>query len=85
MLVSDFQSFEPYDLDTRQEVQFKLQDLPKNVQAFNFIFGGAPRVFKDQDPGIGSTTNLLSAACTAFIVSSGTRGAGHSILTISFR
>lgn len=39
-----------YDLDTRDEVKFKLADLHKNVQSFSFIFGGAPRIFKDQDP-----------------------------------
>lgn len=50
VLVCDFQTFELYDLDTRQEVKLKLSDLSKHVQEFSFIFGGAPRVFKDQDP-----------------------------------
>ena len=50
VLVCDFQTFELYDLDTRDEVKFKLADLHKNVQSFSFIFGGAPRIFKDQDP-----------------------------------
>lgn len=50
VLVCDFQSFELYDLDTREELKFKLADLHKNIHAFGFIFGGAARVFKDQDP-----------------------------------
>jgi hypothetical protein len=50
LLLCNFQDFELYDLDTRECVKFALADLPKHVQAFSFIFGGAPRVFKDQDP-----------------------------------
>jgi hypothetical protein len=50
VLVCDFQSFEHFDLDTREEIKFKLADLHKNVHAFGFIFAGAARVFKDQDP-----------------------------------
>ena len=50
VLVCDFQNFELYDLDERTEVKFKLQDLPKHVEAFNFILGKKKVAFKDQDP-----------------------------------
>lgn len=50
LLVSDFQSFELYDLDEGVSVCFRLADLPKHVEAFNFIRGLEKRVFKDQDP-----------------------------------
>jgi hypothetical protein len=50
VLVCDFQTFRLFDLDSREDKKFKLADLHKNVHLFSFIFGGAPRVFKDQDP-----------------------------------
>jgi hypothetical protein len=50
LLLSDFQSFELIDLETRQETRFALADLPKHVEAFDFIRGREKRVFKDQDP-----------------------------------
>ena len=50
VLVCDFQKFELYDLDTRSETKFSLKELPKYIQAFSFVFGGTPRVFRDQDP-----------------------------------
>ena len=69
VLVSDFQSFELYDLDTRQELKFKLKDLPKHVQAFSFIFGGAPRVFKDQDPVNIEASELMGKLHDALLAS----------------
>jgi hypothetical protein len=73
VLISDFQSFELYDLDTRQEVKFKLKDLSKHVQAFSFIFGGAPRVFKDQDPVNIEASELMGKLHDA-LLASGYRG-----------
>jgi hypothetical protein len=49
ILLCDFQTFELYDLETRKEWKFGLYDLPKNVQAFSFIFGGVQREFKQED------------------------------------
>ena len=37
ILVSDFQTFELYDLDEREEISFALADLPKHVEKFSFI------------------------------------------------
>ena len=50
ILVSDFQNFELHDLDNREQVAFKLEELPEHVEAFGFILGVQKRVFRDQDP-----------------------------------
>ena len=50
ILLSDFQSFELYDLDEREEVSFRLADLPAHVDKLSFILGVQKRTFKDQDP-----------------------------------
>ena len=50
ILVSDFQTFELYDLDEREEVAFPLSDLPAHVESFGFILGVQRRTFRDQDP-----------------------------------
>jgi restriction-modification enzyme MmeI-like protein len=39
ILVSDFQTFELYDLDEGEAVKFPLADLPQHVEAFGFILG----------------------------------------------
>ena len=50
LLLSDFQSFELYDLDEGEEIKFKLADLPKHVDKLGFITGVQRRTFRDQDP-----------------------------------
>lgn len=50
ILVSDFQSFELYDLDEREQIAFRLPDLAKHVDNFSFILGVQKRTFRDQDP-----------------------------------
>jgi hypothetical protein len=50
VLVSDFQSFELYDLDEDDHASFTLADLPQHVEKFGFILGVQKRSFKDQDP-----------------------------------
>jgi len=50
ILLSDFQSFELYDLEEDEAVAFRLSDLPKNVEKLGFILGLQKRTFKDQDP-----------------------------------
>jgi hypothetical protein len=51
ILLSDFQTFELYDLDEGGDpIQFALADLPQNVEAFGFIIGVQKRTFRDQDP-----------------------------------
>ncbi len=50
ILVSDFQTFELYDLEEGEDIAFPLADLPKHVEKFGFILGVQKRTFKDQDP-----------------------------------
>ena len=50
LLLSDFQSFELYDLDEDDEIRFKLADLALHVERFGFIMGVQRRTFRDQDP-----------------------------------
>ena len=50
ILLCDFQTFELYDLETRDEWKIGLQELPEKVQIFSFMFGGVQRQFKDEDP-----------------------------------
>jgi hypothetical protein len=50
LLLSDFRSFELYDLTEGDEYKFALADLPRHVEAFGFILGVQKRVFLDQDP-----------------------------------
>ena len=48
VLVSDFQSFELYDLGERVRIAFPLSELPDHVQAFGFVNGWQRRNFRDQ-------------------------------------
>lgn len=50
ILLSDFQLFELYDLETGAVDKFSLAELPHHVEAFGFIIGVQKRIFKDQDP-----------------------------------
>lgn len=50
ILLSDFQSFELYDLEEGDEVAFSLSDLPQQVEKLGFIVGVQKRSFRDQDP-----------------------------------
>jgi hypothetical protein len=50
LLISDFQTFELYDLDEDTRVRFALHQLPEHVDDFSFIRGVERRHFTDQDP-----------------------------------
>lgn len=50
ILLSDFQTFELYDLEEGDAVFFPLADLPRHIEKFGFILGVQKRSFKDQDP-----------------------------------
>lgn len=50
LLVSDFQTFELYDLEDDTAVRFLLHQLPDHVEDFTFILGVQKRAFRDQDP-----------------------------------
>ena len=50
ILLSDFATFELYDLDEDDHISFALADLPQHVEKFGFILGVQKRTFRDQDP-----------------------------------
>jgi len=50
VLVSDFQSFELYDLEDNTTSRFILRRLPEHIEEFGFILGVQKRSFRDQDP-----------------------------------
>jgi hypothetical protein len=50
VLVSDFQTFELYDLDDNRRSRFLLHQLPDHVEDFTFILGVRKRTFREQDP-----------------------------------
>jgi hypothetical protein len=50
VLVSDFQTFELYDLEDNTRIRFTLHQFPDRVQYFGFILGVEKRTFRDQDP-----------------------------------
>ena len=50
VLVSDFEHFRPYDLETGEQHAFALKDLPRHIRLFGFVAGYQSRAFKDQDP-----------------------------------
>ena len=68
VLVSDFQRFELYDLESGAEHTFTLPELHTKVELFGFIAGYQKREFKDQDPvnieaseRMGELHDMLSA------------------------
>ena len=50
ILLSDFQTFELYDLEEGEELKISLADPAKHVEKFGFLIGVERREFKDQDP-----------------------------------
>ena len=56
VLISDFARFRIYDLDTKEQHDFNLADLSKNIKLFGFIAGYQTRSFGQQDP-----VNILAA------------------------
>lgn len=63
ILLSDFQTFELFDLDIEPEkpLKFRLSDLADNVQSFGFIVGQERRVFRDQDPVNIKASEMMGA------------------------
>ncbi|AKE64471.1 Type II restriction enzyme, methylase subunit YeeA [Microcystis aeruginosa NIES-2549] len=49
ILVSDFQRFKLYDLDSGNQWEFELSNFVDNVHLFDFIAGYEKRVYKDED------------------------------------
>lgn len=69
VLVSDFARFRFYDLDNKEQHDFYLADLSKNIKLFGFIAGYQTRSFGQQDPvniqaaeKLGKLHDLLKAS-----------------------
>ncbi len=69
LLVSDFQTFELYDLEDGGEWRFTLDALPDHVELFGFMIGVERRPFREQDPvnvevaaKVGALHDALQAA-----------------------
>jgi hypothetical protein len=50
ILVSDFERFRLFDLDTGNNHEFLLRELPAYVHLFGFVAGYQKRTYKDEDP-----------------------------------
>ncbi|MCA3565236.1 MAG: class I SAM-dependent DNA methyltransferase [Methylocystis sp.] len=63
ILLSDFQTFELYDLDIDAEtpLRFRLSELPDHIQAFGFIVGQERRIFRNQDPASIAASEMMGA------------------------
>jgi hypothetical protein len=59
LLVCDFQRFQLTDLRDGREWKFHLSDLPKHVEAFAFILGAQPRVFRNQSKASIAASELM--------------------------
>jgi hypothetical protein len=59
ILVCDFEDFKLYDLEENLNKTFKLKDLVKNVQLFNFILGYPKQNYKEQDPANIKAAELM--------------------------
>ena len=59
ILVSDFQTFELHDLAERQQLSFRLPELPEHVDSFAFIRGVQKRTFRDQEPANVKAADLV--------------------------
>ena len=59
ILVCDFEDFKLFDLEENLNKTFKLKDLVKNVQLFNFILGYPKQNYKEQDPANIKAAELM--------------------------
>ncbi|MDQ3747410.1 MAG: N-6 DNA methylase [Acidobacteriota bacterium] len=50
VLISDFSKFRLFNLETNEEIEFPLEELPNNTQLFGAISGYQKREYKEQDP-----------------------------------
>jgi len=59
LLLSDFQRFELIDFETRREWRFPLAELKRHIEAFGFILGVQPRIFRNQSPANAKASALM--------------------------
>ena len=61
LLLCDFQTWELIDLDLDEEVRFRLEELPEQIDRFGFMMGVHRRAFRDQDPVNIQASELVGA------------------------
>ncbi|MDP4031695.1 MAG: hypothetical protein Q8P60_02375 [Pseudorhodobacter sp.] len=61
ILLSDFQTFELYDLEDGDDLKFDLVDFHKHVHKLGFVTGIQKKTFKDQDPVNIKASELVGA------------------------
>ncbi len=59
ILVCDFENFRLYDLEDQKTIEFKLNELVKNVNHFGYILGYQKKVYKEQDPANIKAAELM--------------------------
>ncbi len=59
LMLSDFQTFELYDLEDDDSITFPLEELHKYVEKFGFFIGVRKREFRDQDPANVKASELV--------------------------
>jgi hypothetical protein len=65
ILLSDFQTFELYDLESdTPPLKFALRDFPQHVVAFGFMLGIQTRQFRAQDPASIEAATLMVGCMT---------------------
>ena len=50
MIISDFAQFRLFDLETSEEIEFPIEELPERIDLFGFVSGYEKREYKEQDP-----------------------------------
>ena len=73
VIVSDFENFRLYDLETGQEHDFSLVDFSQHVHLFGFISGYTQRTYRDEDPVNIQVTEKMGQLHDA-LLDSGYRG-----------
>lgn len=84
VIVSDFQHFRLYDLEAEngiEDIQFSLQDLPREIRRFDFIAGYKPRKFRDEDPVNIKAVKAIGRLYEALVASLYPREATEKLLT----
>nr|MBP9186999.1 class I SAM-dependent DNA methyltransferase [Bacteroidia bacterium] len=59
ILVCDFENFKLYDLEENTTVDFKLNNLVKHVEQFNYLLGYQKKIYKEQDPANIKAAELM--------------------------
>ncbi len=59
ILICDFENFRLYDLEEDKIVEFKLNELVKNVDQFSYLLGYQKKVYKEQDPANIKAAELM--------------------------